>query len=105
MLDHYEQLDPERIQNCIAANCYPMAYICYAFLPRMKKRLSETKLKSAIINISSLGCLYPMPYYNVYIGAKAFVDMFSRSLTYEFPMLDIMSVRPSEVSTAMTANK
>lgn len=46
-----------------------------------------------------------MALHNVYSASKAFVDLFSRSLNYEHPDIDIISLRPSEVSTPMTFNK
>lgn len=47
----------------------------------------------------------PMPYLQVYAAAKAYVDRLSLSLNYEHPELDIISIRPGEVSTPMTFNK
>lgn len=47
----------------------------------------------------------PMPYFQVYAASKAFVDRFSQSLNYEHPDIDIISIKPSEVSTPMTCNK
>ena len=46
-----------------------------------------------------------MALHNVYCGSKAFGDLLSRSLAYEYPELDIISLRPSEVSTPMTYHK
>lgn len=46
-----------------------------------------------------------MALHNVYSASKAFDDYLSRSLSYEYPELDIISLRPSEVSTPMTYNK
>ena len=46
-----------------------------------------------------------MALHNVYSASKAFDDYLSRSLSYEYPELDIISLRPSEVSTPMTFNK
>ena len=46
-----------------------------------------------------------MALHNVYSASKAFDDILSRSLGYEYPELDIISLRPSEVSTPMTYHK
>lgn len=46
-----------------------------------------------------------MALHNVYSASKAFDDFLSRSLSYEYPELDIISLRPSEVSTPMTCFK
>ena len=71
----------------------------------MAKRYSQTKRRSAIINVSSIAGTIPMPYYNIYSATKSYVDILSRSLTYEYPSVDLLSLRPSEVSTPMTFNK
>ena len=47
-----------------------------------------------------------MALHNIYSSSKAFVDFLSRALSYEYGhKIDILSVRPSEVSTPMTFNK
>ncbi len=46
-----------------------------------------------------------MPLHNVYSASKAYVDFLSRALSYEYKEIDIVSLRPSEVSTPMTLNK
>jgi 17beta-estradiol 17-dehydrogenase / very-long-chain 3-oxoacyl-CoA reductase len=48
---------------------------------------------------------FPMALHNVYSASKAFDDYLSRALSYEYPELDIISLRPSEVSTPMTCHK
>lgn len=48
----------------------------------------------------------PMPYHNVYSASKAFVEILSRTLSYEYSgKIDIISLNPSEVCTPMTFNK
>lgn len=47
-----------------------------------------------------------MALHNVYSASKAFADFLSRALSYEnSKYMDIISLRPSEVSTPMTFNK
>jgi 17beta-estradiol 17-dehydrogenase / very-long-chain 3-oxoacyl-CoA reductase len=47
-----------------------------------------------------------MPLHNVYSASKAYLDFLSRALSYEYQKtIDIISLRPSEVSTPMTHNK
>ncbi len=36
-----------------------------------------------------------MPLHNVYSASKAYVDYLSRALSYEYPKIDIISLRPS----------
>lgn len=47
----------------------------------------------------------PLSGYHVYTASKAFDDFLGRSLSYDYPKIDIMTLRPSEVSTPMTSNK
>lgn len=47
-----------------------------------------------------------MALHNTYSASKAYVDFLSRALSYEYQeQIDIISLRPSEVSTPMTFNK
>lgn len=47
-----------------------------------------------------------MPLHNIYSASKVFIDYLSRALSYENRgKIDIISLRPSEVSTPMTSNK
>lgn len=89
----------------ISLNCYPMTFINRYFIPILKQRNQAKKLRSAVINIASSAGVLSLPYFQVYCGTKAYVDRLSTSLSNEYPELDIMSVRPSEVSTPMTCNK
>ena len=44
--------------------------------------------------------------HNIYSASKAYVDFLSRALSYEYEKsIDIISLRPSEVSTPMTYHK
>lgn len=71
----------------------------------MQKRTQTKKLKCAIVNVASMAGVTPMPYLQVYAASKAYIDRLSLSLNYEYPELDIISIRPGEVSTPMTMNK
>jgi len=66
-------------------------------IPELLKR----EKKGAIITVSSFAGIYYRPYQAMYSATKSFVDFFSRSISYEFPELDILSVRPAVVSTKM----
>ena len=46
-----------------------------------------------------------MPYYNVYSASKAFNDFLTRAIAVEYPSIDFISLRPSDVSTQMTFNR
>jgi len=98
VFEEYHNIDEQHIKDLITINCLPMAILSKRLIPFMQIR----KNRSAIINVASMAGYFVSPYYNVYGGSKAFNDFFSRALAEEYPQLDIISLRPSEVSTQMT---
>ena len=82
-----------------------MSLINRFFIPIFLERRRKTGFKCAIVNVSSIAGLIPMPLHNIYSASKAYVDRLSLALQYEYPDLDIIALRPSEVSTPMTYNK
>jgi len=61
-------------------------------------------LKSAIVNLSSVAALWPVPGTSLYAGTKAFNHQFSESLAEEYwDQIDILSVLPHYVRTPMTS--
>lgn len=105
VFDKYIDQDPKNIQDLISLNCYSVAFINRYFLPLFRKRTQKTGKKCAMVNIASIAGTLPLSYYNVYSATKAYVDRLSHTLAYEHPEIDIISIRPSEVSTPMTNNK
>jgi len=68
-----------------------------------RKNADGTAKKAAIINISSVGALQPVPGVTVYVSTKSFNDQFSESLAEEYwGSLDILSVTPGFIKTNMT---
>jgi short-subunit dehydrogenase len=59
--------------------------------PGMKKRADQKK--SAIINFTSYYSENPVYIYPIYSSAKSFEDVFSQTLGYENPDLDILTVK------------
>lgn len=105
MLEKFIETDPNKLKDMISLNCYPVTFINRFFVPILEKRRQTKGLKSAIINIASSAGVLSLPYFQVYCATKAYVDRLSTSLSNEYPQLDIISIRPSEVSTPMTCNK
>jgi len=90
---------PEKeVIDAIAVNTLPMAILTHRFIPVMMKR----EKKSAIINLASTTATFPVPMLATYCSTKAFVDTMSRAIEREVRgKIDVLSVRPSEVSTDM----
>lgn len=105
VLEFYHKLPPKQISDLIKINCFPASLISRHFIPKLLERKKRTKNQGAIVNVSSIAGIIPMPLHNVYSASKAYVDRLTIALQYENPELDIVSLRPSEVSTPMTFNK
>lgn len=86
---------PEILKNLLLINCFPPYFMTQLFLPSMLKR----KTKSAVINISSMSAVHPVPYFSAYGATKSFVDYLSQSLHREYPTIDWISVKPNFVDT------
>lgn len=85
----------------ISINIVPTTLLSRLLIPKFISR----KNKCAIINVTSLAGVYPTPYFSVYCGTKAYGNFLTSCLASEYPNIDILSFKPSEVSTNMTANK
>jgi len=90
------------VVDTVAVNILPMTLLSRRIVPSMLKRPQ----RSAIINISSAVALYPWPILApVYGATKAYIDILSRSVSEEVgDKIDVISVRPSGVSTALLGN-
>lgn len=82
MLELYTDADPAQVRDLINLNCFPVALISKYFLPMLKKRVKETKHKCAIVNIASSAGILTLPYFQIYGATKAYVDSFSKALSY-----------------------
>jgi len=87
----------EEIRDLVIMNALSHALITRAFLPQLTTRSQ----KSAIINVSSLSSLHPIPHQQVYAASKTFIDYLSRGLVHEHPNLDILSLKPELVDTKL----
>lgn len=99
-LDHFEKfekLETQHLKDLIAVNCTAPVLIVRNFVDKLRARPK----KGGIINVSSGAMVQYMAYYTTYSGTKAHVDMFTRSLADEYPELDILSLKPFDVSTKM----
>ena len=81
---------PEILKNLIVINCFPIFFLTHHILPKMLQRTN----KSAIINISSMSALEPIPYFSAYGATKIFIDYFTKALKREHPNIDWISVGP-----------
>ena len=96
----FEKQNTKTLKDMIIVNCIPITLLTRKLLPGLLKR----KERSAIINLSSLASNRPVPYMGLYSATKIFDDYLSRALALEYAgKLDVISLRPSFVKTAMSA--
>lgn len=89
----------QRNQQIINVNSVSCSRMCYIVLPIM-----EQQNYGVILNVSSFSALDPIPLLSIYAATKAFVDLFSRSIAYEYAKkgITIQSVLPGFVATKMS---
>jgi len=105
--DHPEQfLDIEdgweQCRRLIAVNVTAVTMVTRVVLPQMVQRR-----KGAVVNISSMSCMFPSPLLSVYAATKSFVDTFSANLALEYGRhgVVVQCVLPGFVVSAMSKIK
>lgn len=98
---HVEDLAIEEIEKVMAVNFWGTTYMVKAFLPLLKKRP-----KAAIVNVSSMGGLVPVPGQGAYGASKAAVKLLTETLFAELQdtSVAVTVVIPGGVGTNITAN-
>nr|CAB3254201.1 estradiol 17-beta-dehydrogenase 12-like [Phallusia mammillata] len=94
--------DPSQaIRNTVEVNIISVLKMTQLILPEMVK-----KQRGLIINVSSGGCVAPLPSLAVYGATKSFVDYFSRCISHEYEVEGIKAVciMPYFVSSNLTLN-
>ena len=66
-------------------NVLPLTMFCHAFLPDMAKRG-----KGAIINISSVAGLVPVPYLAVYSATQHYISALTQAIAQEYSGLGVV---------------
>ena len=73
------ELDKSSVKDIIVVNTLPTTLLCHAFLPAMVARG-----RGAVINISSVAGIWPMPYLAVYSATKHYVTAFTQAIAAEY---------------------
>ena len=58
VLSYYHKLSESEISNLITINCFAVSILNRIFIPQFLERFSNKKLKSAIVNVSSVAGTY-----------------------------------------------
>ncbi|MCI5058147.1 MAG: SDR family oxidoreductase [Flavobacteriales bacterium] len=75
---HFASGEFDIYEDMINAHCYAVMKLTYTAIPRLLESNN-----AAIINVSSLGGLFPYRDNTVYCATKAFISLFSESLNLE----------------------
>ena len=91
--------DENTVMNMINVNMTTCTMLTHAFLPTMRG-----KGRGAIMNISSVARMQPMPFIAVYAATKQYIHAFTEALAYENKDSGVVfqEVIPGAVQTALT---
>lgn len=92
----FEKLDIEREKQMVRLNVLAYMQLTHAVLPQMKARKS-----GAIINVSSIAGLQPIPFMATYGASKSFELFHSLALSYELrpDHIKVLAVCPGPTAT------
>jgi NAD(P)-dependent dehydrogenase (short-subunit alcohol dehydrogenase family) len=98
---HVEELSIEEIERVMAVNFWGTLYMVKAFVPVLKARPA-----AALVNVSSMGGLVPVPGQGVYGASKGAVKLLTETLYAELrgTSVAVTVVFPGGVGTNITAN-
>jgi short-subunit dehydrogenase len=74
----FEKLEPSFCEKLLQLNVIALTLLTRQFIPDLMRQPS-----AHILNVSSIGSFYPMPFKSVYAASKAYVTSFSEALHEE----------------------
>jgi uncharacterized protein len=96
--DHgpFSASDWEHVDSMLNVNVYALTYLTFRILPQMKNRG-----RGAILNVSSVACLLPLPNNAVYAATKAYVTSLSEAIRAELRAdnISVTALCPGPVHT------
>ena len=97
----FTSADWSKLDSMMRLNMTALTHLCHGFLPGMLTRFAEGMKGGAIINVSSLASMLPIPDFAVYAASKAYVTNFSEALRLELKEFNIpvLAVCPGPVHT------
>jgi short-subunit dehydrogenase len=97
-----EDTSPEEALLQLNTNFFGMHRVIRQVLPYMRKRG-----RGLIVNMSSVGALFPIPYQSMYVASKAAIEGMSGSLRNELrPFgIKVSMVEPGDTKTGFTASR
>ena len=97
------ELDMQYAMDMIVVNCVSQTVLDRLFIPRLKARAH----KSAVIDMSSISCMFYVPGREIYPATKSYNRSFNNAISIkaESDNIDFLAVKPGYVSTPLTANR
>lgn len=92
----FEMFTPQEVQQQYDVNVFGIMNVCREVIPVLREQGSGT-----IVNISSMGGKFTIPYYGVYNSTKFAVEGFTEGLWYELAQFGIRvkMIEPGAIST------
>ncbi len=96
-----ENSSANELQTIFQTNVFGVMNVCRAAIPALRKSHGK------IINITSIGGRFALPYRGVYCASKFAVEGFSESLSLELlPQgIDVSILQPGDVKTSINTNR
>jgi short-subunit dehydrogenase len=88
------ECDPEKIRYLYELNLFAPIELARAVMPQMGKQGN-----GAVVNVTSVAALAPLPWFPHYSAAKAALESLSAALRMEAPGLQVMTLCPGYVET------
>jgi len=100
--EYFLEVPSEPFQQIITVNAASVVMMTKMILPDMLE-----KKKGIIVNVSTIGSIFPLPLYTVYSATKKYIDYFTASLQHEYASkgVIIQNLQPSTVATKMLGIK
>lgn len=74
----FESSDWPKLEQLLEVNVFALTYLCHRLIPLLRRHRP-----GAILNVSSIASLIPIPNLGVYAASKAYVSSFSEALRAE----------------------
>lgn len=96
-----EQLSMDNIEKVLDTNVKGAVRVMQAALPHLRQS------KGRVVNISSIGALFGLPYRGVYCASKAAVDLITEALRMELAAHGVQacSIHAGDIQTNINANR
>ena len=96
-----EQLRLDNIEKVLDTNVKGPVRVIQAALPHLRRH------KGRVLNISSIGALFGLPYRGVYCASKAAVDLLTEALRMELFAFGVQacSIHAGDIQTSINANR